>query len=109
MFLAVQSTVEPEIGGEKVDEMPKYYCADPRLVWADAPRSFAQPRPPRVVARDGDKIYREARAEGTARSPTYRMVSSPDSSGSAESQSDAAPRGNMFKLLLIIEAPEISS
>ena len=35
MFLAVQSTVEPEIGGEKVDEMPKYYCADPRLVWAD--------------------------------------------------------------------------
>ena len=30
MFLAVQSTVEPEIGGVKVDETPKYYCADPR-------------------------------------------------------------------------------
>ena len=28
MFLAVQSTVEPEIGGEKVDEMPKYYCVE---------------------------------------------------------------------------------
>ena len=76
-----------------------------------APRSFVVPRPPRVVARDGDKIYREARARAAllSCSPTYRMVSSSDSAGSAESQSDAAPRGNMFKLLLIIEAPEISS
>ena len=76
-----------------------------------APRSFVVPRPPRVVARDGDKIYREARARAAllSCSPTYRMVSSSDSAGSAESQSDAAPRDNMFKLLLIIEAPEISS